>query len=37
MAYRRFAEEEGYTIEILDTTESETGGAKEVIMKIAGS
>ena len=25
MAYRRFAEEEGYGIEILDSTESETG------------
>jgi len=25
MAYRRFAEEEGFAVEVLDTTESETG------------
>ncbi len=36
MAYRRFAEEEGFAVEVLDTTESETGWAKEVVMKISG-
>ena len=36
MAYRRFAEEEGFSVEVLDSTESETGGAKEIVMKIVG-
>lgn len=35
--YVRFAEEKGWTVELIDKTDAEGGGVKEVIMKISGA
>lgn len=35
-AYIAFAKEEGYTLEILDEAEGDTGGLKSITMKISG-
>lgn len=35
-AYIAYAKEDGYTVEIIDEAENETGGIKEIVMKISG-